>query len=101
MSSCGRLVLIKYSVMFQSRLDPEPWLKPYTDQEFAAFVSDCLETLGEMGMRGREYFLGAGEKKLTLIPCLNDHLAWITALETFVSRVFAPAPRSPETTGVT
>jgi ferrochelatase len=108
--------VIKYSVAFQSRLGREPWLKPYTDQEFIrlakdgirkllvmcpAFVSDCLETLEEIGMRGREIFLGAGGKEFTLIPCLNDHPAWIEALEKIVNRVFSPAPRSPEIAGVT
>ena len=71
----------KYSVSFQSRLGQEPWLKPYTDLELEkfpargikkllvicpAFVSDCLETIEEIGMRGRETFLKAGGKELTL-----------------------------------
>jgi len=85
-----------YSVSFQSRLGREPWLKPYTDQEFGrlaaagvkrllvicpAFVSDCLETLEEIGMRGRESFLAAGGQELQLIPCLNEHPLWLDALE--------------------
>ena len=64
----------KYSVSFQSRLGRDPWLKPYTDYELArlaqegkktmlvicpAFVSDCLETIEEIGMRGCEDFLAA------------------------------------------
>jgi protoporphyrin/coproporphyrin ferrochelatase len=86
----------KWSVSFQSRLGNDPWLKPYTDLEFErlgakgvkkllvicpAFVSDCLETLEEIGMRGRETFLQAGGKDLTQIPCLNEHPLWIDALE--------------------
>lgn len=86
----------RYSVSFQSRLGREPWLKPYTDYELPrlaqsgakrmvvmcpAFVSDCLETLEEIGMRGRESFLGAGGIEFTLVPCLNDHPLWIQALE--------------------
>ncbi|HEX3627405.1 MAG TPA: ferrochelatase [Verrucomicrobiae bacterium] len=86
----------KYSVSFQSRLGKDPWLKPYTDYELAefpgrgikkllvmcpAFVADCLETIEEIGMRGRETFIGAGGKDLTLIPCLNEHPLWISALE--------------------
>ena len=65
----------KFSVSFQSRLGRDPWLKPYTDRELErlpksgvkkllvmcpAFVADCLETLEEIAMRGRETFLEAG-----------------------------------------
>jgi ferrochelatase len=86
----------KYSVAFQSRLGRDPWLKPYTDVELErlakagiekmlvicpAFVSDCLETLEEIGMRGKEAFKQAGGKELQQIPCLNDHPFWIAALE--------------------
>jgi protoporphyrin/coproporphyrin ferrochelatase len=86
----------KYSIAFQSRLGRDPWLKPYTDLELVtfpnrgvrkllvmcpAFVADCLETLEEIGLRGRESFLEAGGKELTLIPCLNEHPAWLDALE--------------------
>ncbi len=86
----------KFSVSFQSRLGKEPWLKPYTDLELPrlaregkqrlfvicpAFVSDCLETLEEIGMRGRDAFLQAGGKEFTQIPCLNEHPLWLAALE--------------------
>lgn len=89
----------KHSVAFQSRLGREPWLKPYTDfvlEDLAksgvkklavicpSFVSDCLETLEEIGLRGRETFLQAGGGELTLIPCLNQHPLWLDALETMV-----------------
>jgi ferrochelatase len=92
----------KYSVAFQSRLGREPWLKPYTDLELPklaargvnrllvicpAFVSDCLETLEEIGIRGRETFLNAGGKEFALIPCLNEHPLWIEALEKMVKRL--------------
>ncbi|PIR21627.1 MAG: ferrochelatase [Deltaproteobacteria bacterium CG11_big_fil_rev_8_21_14_0_20_47_16] len=85
----------KYSVAFQSRLGRDPWIQPYTDHEIPkladrgvknllvmcpAFVSDCLETLEEIGMRAREQFLSAGGKNLTLIPCLNTHPRWVGAL---------------------
>jgi ferrochelatase len=94
----------KYSVAFQSRLGRDPWLKPYTDQELAklptngvkkllvicpAFVSDCLETLEEIGIRGRETFLSAGGQEFALIPCLNEHPLWLETLEKMVSR-FSP-----------
>jgi ferrochelatase len=86
----------KFSVSFQSRLGRDPWLKPYTDVELAelpkrgvkkllvicpAFVSDCLETLEEIGLRGRETFLSAGGSEFAQIPCLNEHPRWIAALE--------------------
>jgi len=86
----------KYSVSFQSRLGKDPWLKPYTDfelEEFPkrgikklfvicpAFVSDCLETIEEIGMRGKETFMEAGGSEFAQIPCLNEHPLWINALE--------------------
>jgi len=95
----------KYSIAFQSRLGRDPWLKPYTDHELPklaqrgvkkvlvmcpAFVSDCLETLEEIGMRGRETFLDAGGAELTLIPCLNEHPLWIEALEKMCQRFLNP-----------
>jgi len=91
----------RYSVAFQSRLGRDPWLRPYTDQEierFAkegikrmlvicpAFVSDCLETIEEIGMRARDSFTAAGGDQLTLIPCLNEHPAWLHALRTMVTQ---------------
>ena len=91
----------KYSVSFQSRLGRTPWLKPYTDFELSrlaqegkkkllvicpAFISDCLETLEEIGMRGRDTFLQAGSKELTLIPCMNEHPLWLGALQKMVAR---------------
>ncbi|MCX6929100.1 MAG: ferrochelatase [Verrucomicrobia bacterium] len=94
----------KYSIAFQSRLGRDPWLKPYTDFELPrlaqqgvrkllvmcpAFVSDCLETIEEIGMRGRETFLEAGGKESTLIPCLNEHPLWLEALEKMVGRFLA------------
>jgi protoporphyrin/coproporphyrin ferrochelatase len=94
----------KYSVAFQSRLGRDPWLKPYTDYELPrlaqrgvrkllvicpAFVSDCLETIEEIGLRGRETFLGAGGTDFALIPCLNEHPLWLKALEKMVGRFVA------------
>ena len=90
----------KYSVAFQSRLGRDPWLKPYTDHELVrlarngvkrllvicpAFVADCLETLEEIALRGRDTFLESGGKELALIPCLNEHPLWIATLEKMVA----------------
>ena len=72
---------------FQSRFGREPWLEPYTDERVTSlpargitrvavitpgFLSDCIETLDEIGHELREEFLAAGGEELTLIPCLND-----------------------------
>ncbi len=85
----------KYSFSFQSRLLKDPWLKPYTDfrlQEMPkegikklmvvcpAFVSDCLETLEEIEIRGRESFLASGGTEFEMIPCLNTHPLWVETL---------------------
>jgi protoporphyrin/coproporphyrin ferrochelatase len=100
-----RADVTEYSVAFQSRLGKDPWLKPYSDKVIEdlaksgvkrllaicpSFVCDCLESLEEMGMRGREAFLKAGGKEFVLIPCLNDHPSWLVALENIVSRFFPP-----------
>jgi ferrochelatase len=45
-----------------------------------AFVTDCLETLEEIAIRGEEVFKEAGGEKLTLIPCMNDHPTWVNVL---------------------
>jgi len=86
----------KHSVSFQSRLGKDPWLKPYTDYELVrlaqegkkkmlvicpAFVSDCLETIEEIGMRGCADFMAASGKEFTRIPCMNEHPRWVGALE--------------------
>lgn len=89
----------QYSVSFQSRLGPDPWLKPFTDQtleEFPgkgvkklavvcpAFVSDCLETIEEIGMEGKHEFLEAGGEEFHMIDCLNEDDAWIEVLAGYI-----------------
>ena len=54
-----------------------------------AFVSDCLETLEEIGIRAREDFIEAGGEDLRLVPCLNDDPAWIDALADLAERHLA------------
>ncbi len=103
----------KYSIAFQSRLGRTPWLKPYTDFELPrlagegkkrlvvicpSFVSDCLETLEEIGIRGRQTFLEAGGNEFTLIPCLNEHPFWLNTLEEMVTR-FAAGAKGQEPVG--
>jgi len=102
--SKARVPTGKFSVSFQSRLGGDPWLKPYTDFELPklagqgmkkllvicpAFVSDCLETLEEIGIRGRAIFLNAGGKQFTLIPCMNEHPLWLGALKKWIGQFTA------------
>ncbi|WP_287810532.1 ferrochelatase [Pseudomonas sp.] len=94
----------KWSVSFQSRLGRAKWIEPYTEarlDELAkqgvkrllvmcpAFVADCIETLEEIGDRGREQFVEAGGQELVLVPCLNDNRQWAEALNLLCER--APA----------
>jgi len=51
-----------------------------------AFVADCIETLEEIGDRGREQFVEAGGESLQLVPCLNDHPDWAAALKVLCER---------------
>lgn len=91
------LGLDKKQVMqsFQSRLGNDPWLQPYTDATLEgfpakgvkkiavvapAFVSDCLETLEEIAMEGKEEFLEAGGEEFHYIPCLNDSQVFVDLL---------------------
>ena len=98
----------RWSISFQSRLAGEPWLTPYTDFEYrrlaaagkkrllvitTAFVTDCLETLEEIRMRGAEDFKEAGGTAFTHIPCLNEQPAWIDVLARRVDQwKRSPAP---------
>jgi ferrochelatase len=97
-----------YSIAFQSRLGRDPWLAPSTESELQrlasagvkkllvicpAFVADCLETIEEIGIRGRKTFLEAGGKDFVRIPCLNEHPLWLTTLEN-MTRQFLEGPRS-------
>tara|TARA_R110002049_G_scaffold208811_12_gene379334 strand:- start:654 stop:1685 length:1032 start_codon:yes stop_codon:yes gene_type:complete len=88
----------EYKTTFQSRFGREEWLKPYTDailqglpgqgiktvQVIApGFASDCLETLEELAVENRDYFLAAGGEQYQYIPCLNsspDHIAALTEI---------------------
>ena len=97
----ARIPAEKYSISFQSRLGRDPWLKPYTDFEIPrlveqgvkrmlvicpAFVSDCLETIEEIGMRATESFLEEGGAEFALIPCLNEHPLWLETIERMISQ---------------
>lgn len=85
----------EYVVSFQSRFGKAEWIKPYTTEVLSqlardgvskidimcpGFVGDCLETLEEIAMEGKEDFLTHGGKEYRYIACLNERPAWITAL---------------------
>ena len=92
-------VLIESS--FQSRFGPQEWLTPYTDKTLEAlprkgkknilvicpgFSSDCVVTLEEINIQGRESFLKNGGKNFDLIPCLNDEEDHINLIENLVKK---------------
>lgn len=90
----------RYTVAFQSRFGREEWLKPYTDKTIQAmarsgvasldvvspaFSADCLETLEELNVENREYWVESGgdDEAYRYLPCLNDrddHVAALTGL---------------------
>lgn len=97
----------RYAVTFQSRFGRAQWLQPYTaptleelgrsgvarvDVVCPGFVADCLETLEEIALEGRDAFLQAGGRDFRYIPCLNDAPEFIGALATLVERQCAGWP---------
>jgi ferrochelatase len=85
----------EHLVTFQSRFGYAEWLQPYTEPTLVelarqgaervdvvcpGFVSDCLETLEEIGITARRAFLAAGGRELYVMSCLNDSVEWIDAL---------------------
>ncbi len=85
----------QYRISFQSRLGRAKWLLPATDEMLErlpsegvkhlavacpGFTADNLETLEEIGIRGKESFLGAGGESFMLVPCLNSDAKWVKAL---------------------
>ena len=100
-AALGREVRVDLS--FQSRFGREPWLQPYTDKTLEAlgregltiaamcpgFTADCLETLEEIAITGAETFRHAGGPAFQYIPCVNDHPAWLDAMEALARRELA------------
>ena len=85
----------QYRICFQSRFGPAQWIKPYTtdvltelgkaktprvDVICPGFVSDCLETLEEIAVEGKDIFKQAGGGDYNYIPCLNERHDWLQAL---------------------
>lgn len=94
----------KLIVTFQSRFGPTKWLEPYTDVTLSqlpgkgirkvailapAFSVDCIETLEEIAMQGRDTFMEAGGENFAYIPCLNDSPAGMDMIEHIVRRELA------------
>lgn len=86
---------------FQSRLGPKQWLRPYTDETLKSlpeqgvkhvqvlcpgFSADCLETLEEVAMENRDYFLESGGERYEYIPCLNDSPGHTAFLKTLIEQ---------------
>lgn len=91
----------RYTICFQSRLGRTPWIEPHTDvviddlakaghKKLAvmcpAFVADCLETVEEIAIRGREQWKAAGGDELLLIPSLNATQPWVDAVCAIATR---------------
>lgn len=91
----------RLKVTFQSRFGPTQWLEPYTDHTLKAlpgkgirkvailapaFSADCIETLEEIAITGKEEFLNAGGERYAYIPCLNDSPDGMTVIETIVRK---------------
>jgi len=106
-----RLGLAEHEMVmsFQSRVGREPWLQPYTDatvRQLAAdgvkkldvacpgFAVDCLETLEEIGMQNRDFFLEAGGQELRYIPALNDGAGQVDSLAALVRRHLSGWPEA-------
>ena len=101
----------RWLVAFQSRVGREEWLRPYTDATLIelgrarlgtvdvvcpGFPADCLETLEEIGLRGRESFVAAGGGRLRYIPALNASERHIEALADLVERTISDWPVAPD-----
>ncbi len=92
---------VEIKTTFQSRFGPQEWLKPYTDKTLEdlpkngiknlliicpGFASDCVETLEEINMAGRETFIKNGGENFDLIPCLNDNFEHINLFQNLIKR---------------
>ena len=93
--------LIEIKTTFQSRFGPQKWLEPYTDKTLEklpsegkknvlaicpGFSSDCVETLEEILIQGKESFLESGGENFDMVPCLNDSDDHIALLKSLISK---------------
>lgn len=94
----------EFRMSFQSRFGPAEWLQPYTDETIKSmakagvkamavvapgFAADCLETIEELGVENRDYFLEHGGEHFAALPCLNDSDVGMTVIEDIVRRELA------------
>ena len=92
---------INIETTFQSRFGPQEWLTPYTDKTLENLpkkgvknllvicpgcASDCVETLEEINIQGRESFMENGGENFDLIPCLNDNSSHIDLFAKLVTK---------------
>ena len=92
---------IEIKTTFQSRFGPEKWLQPYTDKTLESlplegkknvlaicpgFSSDCVETLEEIQIQGKESFLDSGGENFDMVPCLNDNNDHIVLLKSLIQK---------------
>ena len=85
----------RYSMAFQSRFGRQAWIQPYLDDHLEtllssgckkiavvtpSFVSDCLETIHEIGIEYREEFMEGGGEVFQLVPNLNDEPVWFSSV---------------------
>jgi ferrochelatase len=100
----------EYRVTFQSRFGQAQWLQPYTTDTLAelgragtgrvdimcpGFVSDCLETLEEIAIEGKDTFKSSGGGKFNFIPCLNERDAWMHAMVSILAPSLKALERPP------
>jgi len=91
----------RLKLTFQSRFGPAKWLQPYTDKTIEqlardgvkniaiiapGFAADCIETLEELAVEGRDIFVKNGGENFAALPCLNDSAEGINVLETVIMR---------------
>ncbi len=92
---------IKIKTTFQSRFGPQEWLQPYTDKTLESlpkegfknvlticpgFASDCVETLEEILIQGKESFIESGGENFDIVPCLNDNDDHISLFESLIRK---------------
>jgi ferrochelatase len=92
---------IPIETTFQSRFGPDEWLTPYTDKTLEelpgkgkknvlmicpGFSSDCVETLEEIAIQGKESFIEKGGENYDIVPCLNDNEDHIKMMEHIVKK---------------
>lgn len=99
-----RLPGVRVETSFQSRFGRAKWLEPATETVLEAegkagtrrlaiaapgFAADCVETLEELALRGRDVFAAAGGERYAVLACLNDRAAGMAMIETLARRELA------------